>query len=500
MLLSLNNKVFLLVVAFLTVGNVYAGKLRLPKIFSNAMVLQRDRATAIWGWADSDEKIRIAFHGQEVNAIADKDGKWYITLHPMHFGGPFETRIQGKSELVVLKNILIGDVWVCSGQSNMEFPVSGWAKVKDYKSEIAQANYPKIRLFNVEKNINTHPQEDVKGGVWQECSPSTISPFSAVGYFFGRDLYNTLQIPIGLINSAWGGTEIESWISRPSLDTSEEFKTSVAKLLIPDTDSLRKKENGKLSPNGYPSLLYNAMINPLIQFKIKGTIWYQGESNVTRAYQYKEALPLLIKDWRRNWQENNFPFYYVQISSFNALYGNSNKGSTWAELRESQTKTLSLLPGIGMAVTTDIGDPLDIHPTNKQGVGRRLATLALIHTYGKRIIAGGPVFQNMKITGTRAFISFTQIGSGLLVKGDTLCGYEIAGADKVFYPAEANVEGNKVIVFSDRVAFPVSVRYGWADDASQINLFNKEGFPVAPFRTDQWPSITKDVKYTPIHF
>lgn len=655
----MNKKISCLLFFCLAGAASVSARITMPKIFSDNMVLQRDKPLEIWGWANKGETVKVSFRGQNVKAVTDDRGQWSVILKPVHYGGPFEMKISGKENMIDYKNILIGDVWVCSGQSNMEFPVSGWTNVKNYKAEIAGANYQQIRLFTVEKNINTMPSADVKGGEWQQCSSSTISPFSAVGYFFGRDLYDTLHIPIGLINSTWGGTDIESWISRKSLDTNSTYKSAVTNLPHLSLDSLREVQKkglldivqklqgglpdatvveqwkdpsyddsrwpqmqlpsvweerqlgknfdgevwfrkeinidtlqggdtatlslcmiddndetfvngvkigstegynmrriykigagvlhrgknsvvvkvddgggnggiygvpsdlfisvngisnslagawhfqvasvtaggGSFGPNSYPSLLYNAMINPIIRFDIKGAIWYQGENNAIRAYQYRQAMPLLIRDWRNHWKEGDFPFYFVQIATYNANNGNSNRGSAWAELRESQTKTLSLVPNTGMAVTTDIGDPNNIHPTDKQDVGKRLAALALKNAYHLNMVASGPMYKNMQVKGSHAILSFTGIGGGLYARDSILNGFEIAGADRKFYPAKAVIAGDKVDMYSDKVDKPASVRFAWADDASAANLYNKEGFPAVPFRTDDWPAITRDMKY-----
>ena len=655
----MNKKLnYLLFIALVYSANAF-GQIVMPKIFNDNMVLQRDQPLKIWGSASKGESVQVSFHGQTLKTTANSQGKWAVTFKAMPYGGPFQLKIKGKANSIEFKNILLGDIWICGGQSNMEFPISGWTNVKNFKEEIANSTHPNIRLFTVEKDIRTTPAAEIKGGKWEQCSPATISPFSAVGYFFGRDLYDKLHIPIGLINSNWGGTDIETWISRSSLDTSKEYRSSVSDLPQLSLDSLRgiqqsellntvkklqgglpKKEDiaqwrnqkyndkqwptmqlpgvwenqqlgknfdgqvwfrkevtideisskdtatlslcmiddndetyingtkigstegynimrsynikpgilhtgkntivihitdgggnggvygsskdlnlsfnntrislagpwtfqvaainlggGAFGPNSYPSLLYNAMINPLINFKIKGVIWYQGENNAIRGYQYRKAMPLLITDWRNHWKEGNFPFYFVQISTYNANNGNSNKGSAWAELRESQTKTLSKVPNVGMAVTTDIGDPNNIHPTNKQDVGKRLAALALKNTYHFNIIADGPMYKSMQVYENQITLSFSDIGHGLFIKGSTLNGFEIAGKDHHFYPAQATLKGENVIVYSDRVKNPVAVRYGWADDASAATLYNKEMFPAVPFRTDTWPAITKDIKY-----
>lgn len=659
--ISMNKSRSLLLLLFtITLAMHLSAQVRTAHIFGSNMVVQRDRPLKIWGWANKGELVQVSFNQQRVKAVTGKDGKWTVELKPMHYGGPFVMHITGDQNSISYKNVLIGDVWICSGQSNMEFPVDGWAKVKDYKTEIAHANHPNIRLLTVVKDIRTKPGQDIKETAWQSCSPATISPFSAVGYFFGRDLEQNLDIPIGLINSTWGGTDIETWISRASLDTSAAFKAATAGLPVINLDSLyatqkakvlngikalqgglpdkeavaqwkkasfadgnwptmvlpdivehsklggnfdgelwfRKEvdlselpkegvallslcmiddsdetfvngvkvggmngyniprsykfdvsllhigknvitikvydgggnggfvgrpadlylalnqskidlsgpwryqvakvslKSGSFGPNSYPSLLYNAMIHPLVGFGIKGVVWYQGENNAIRGYEYRKAMPLLIRDWRNHWKQGDFPFYYVQIASYNAGNGNSNKGSTWAELRESQTKTLTQVPHTGMVVTTDIGEPDNIHPVDKQDVGKRLAALALKNDYHRNIVASGPVFKGMKAGSEgRLLVWFTGTGTGLMLKGPSLQGFELAGADQKFYPATAIISGNKVSVYTDQVPRPVAVRYGWSDDASAANLFNKEGFPAVPFRSDNWKAITRDVKY-----
>ncbi|MBL0740060.1 sialate O-acetylesterase [Chryseolinea lacunae] len=642
---------FLSLLALTTSANV-----KLPRIFSDNMVLQRDHVITVWGWADGKEKITVQFNTQSKTVTAGKDGKWKIQLASEAAGGPYVLTVKGKNTLV-LNNVLVGDVWICSGQSNMEWTVRN---SNNSTTEIAQANFPQIRHFKVPNTVAVSPRDDVAGGDWKVCSPDNVSDFTAVGYFFARELYKELNIPIGLINTSWGGTHSETWTSRSAFESSDEFrsmitgmphlnldslanvKASAAKarivkmqgaidepvnvvqtwksptfddqawptMTLPavwegqslgDVDGLvwlRKtitlnanqagkdatlslamiddsdetfvngvpvgstknqysakrvynvpagvlqegknviairvedtgggggvfgdaqdlslafastklplagawtyrvegvQKNAGVGPNSYPTLLFNAMINPLLPMTIKGAIWYQGESNAGRAYQYRKAFPLMINDWRKHWGLGDFPFYFVQLASYNADNGNSKNGSNWAELREAQTLTLSL-PRTGMAVTTDIGDPHDIHPRNKQDVGKRLAAVALHDTYGKNVVYSGPVFQSLKVEGQKAILSFTQTGSGLLVKDryGYAKGFEVAGADGVFHYAKAFVEGDHVVVYQDDVKTPVAVRYGWADDASDDNLFNKEGFPAPPFRTDNVKGITEQAKF-----
>jgi sialate O-acetylesterase len=513
-----------------------------------------------------------------------------------------------------------------------------------------------IRHFGVAQEMSSLPKTDLKQGKWAVCNKENVRDFTAVGYFFAKKLYAELKIPIGIINTSWGGTNVETWTSREAFEKSDDFKSMIAEVPSIDIDSFSKfkvksitekiekiqgskintvnesafnsptfndvnwpemrvpelwesqlsddldgvvwmrktitlsaeeakkaailylakiddedityvngikvgatksyiekrvyeipagtlKEGdnviairvvdntggggiygdssdlklvvgskiipleGKwkykvivvktsLSPNSYPSLLYNAMVNPLIPYAFEGVLWYQGEANVGRAKQYKTAFPLMITDWRTKWNQGNFPFYFVQLSSYNEFNGNSKSGSKWAELREAQTETLKL-PNTGMAVTTDIGNPKDIHPTNKQDVGKRLAAIALNNVYGKKMIYGGPTFKSQEITGNQIILTFDIIGSGLSTSDQNgiLKGFEIAGADKVFYPAKAIINTNKVILSSENVQNPVAVHYGWADDVSDANLFNKENFPASPFRTDDWEMITANEKY-----
>jgi sialate O-acetylesterase len=633
-------------------------QLRLPKIFGDSMVLQRNAPLRVWGWAAPAEAITVQFHQQQRSVKADANGNWEAELAPEQVGGPYDLQVKGKTT-ITLHGILMGDVWVCSGQSNMEMPVKGWSQVVNADQEIAAANYPRIRLFTVEKNVQGKPMEDVKSGSWQTCTPQSIPPFSAVGYFFGRELHQQLNIPIGLINSTWGGTDIESWISRkgfesepyynwltaitpeistagmtamkdkqmqaylasmqlnnidtatikqwPSvdlddnqwrtmhvpelwesqlpgpkfdgviwyrkeinIDEADAGKPAVLHLaMIDDNDvtyvngvqvgavqgynvkrvynipgsilkkgknviAVRVQDTGGgggiygetedcvltidekkialagswkfriesmqtstgIGPNDYPSVLYNGMISPLVKLPIKGAIWYQGENNAGRAWEYRKAMPLLINDWRMRWKQPAMPFYFVQLTSFNNANGNSNKGSSWAELREAQAMACTL-PNTGMAVTIDVGEPGDIHPHNKQDVGKRLALLALQKTYGKQLVASGPVYKNRQVKGSSVTIQFTNTGKGLTASGNELNGFEVAGADQHFYAAKAIIAGGTVVVAAPEVATPIAVRYAWADDDSKANLFNKDGFPAAPFRTDNWKLITEGKKYTP---
>jgi sialate O-acetylesterase len=642
---------------------IFAGfaNVSLPKFFSDNMVLQRDQLIPVWGWAKAGEKITVQFDRQTKTVRTGKDGKWMLRLDPETAGGPFQMIITGKNA-VTINNILVGEVWVCSGQSNMEMPIEGWGKIRNYQQEIANADYPQIRHIKIPNAISATLKADVDKGVWQPCSPQTAGDFTAVGYFFARELYNKLHVPIGLINSSWGGTMIETWISKSAFEKDEYFKKMIDSMSLLDLDAIARQkkdavikniqalqgsfedhpntqqwknadyddskwphmklpglweqqkmgledldglvwfrktividdvdagksatidlnkiddsddsyvngvriggmqnkyseirqytipagilksgkntiairvedtgggggvygEEGEMKltignksiplsgdwsfkvesvlataagggPNSNPTLLFNAMINPLIPYGIRGAIWYQGEANAGRAYEYRRSFPLMITDWRNQWHEGDFPFYFVQLASFNASDGNSSRGSTWAELREAQTMTLSL-PNTGMVVTTDIGEAADIHPKNKQDVGKRLADIALNNLYAQTMEYSGPVYRSMKTDGNRIILSFSHLGDGLSVKDKYgyLKGFEIAGSDQHFYYAKAYIDQDKIIVQRDEVSSPVAVRYAWADDALEANLFNKNGFPASSFRTDAWQGVTAGAKY-----
>lgn len=635
-------------------------EVRLPNVFGSHMVLQRKKPVPVWGWAEPGEKVTVLFNGQTKTTKATPAGKWMVRLEPMEAGGPFQLVVTGKKNTVSFTDVLLGEVWICSGQSNMEWQLQGAANGKE---EVKAANYPQIRQLLVGKAMSLTPKDNIEG-TWAVCSPETAAQFTAVGYFFARQLQKELNVPIGLINTSWGGTHSETWTSRealmqndqlrpvantlPSSDeevirsgqertrtllqnqqgglptaaeertwadpnlTTTQWKTMNVptdwewgglptldgtvwfrrEITLPDDASLRKMTlrfgfiddrdstfvNGqfvgatrsnqprayalpdgllkpghnviavrvvdewgsggllgtpdqlqlsgegitiplagqwqyrvanvfpssfKPGPNSYATQLFNAMLNPLIPYAIEGVIWYQGESNAGRAYQYRKTFPLMIQDWRQHWG-SDFPFLFVQLANFNASNGNSRRGSSWAELREAQTMTLQL-PNTGMAVTSDIGESADIHPKNKQDVGKRLAAEAMRVAYAstktgdvwQRDASQGPMFDKLSIDGKRALVSFRHVGSGLMVrdKYGYLKGFEVAGADQKFYYAKAEIQGNSVIISADSVAVPVAVRYGWADDNGDVNLYNKESFPAVPFRTDTWKGITEAVKF-----
>ena len=486
---------------------------KLPAIIGSNMVLQADMKAPIWGWADAGEKVTVTLGDQKVEATADKDGKWQVRLAAMKAGtGPLEMTVAGKNALK-LTNILVGEVWICSGQSNMEMSVRS---SKDAEQEIAAAKYPKIRLFTVTKATADTPQADCKGQ-WVECAPETVPPFSAVGYFFGRMLHQDLGAPVGLIGSSWGGTPAESWTSRDTLEADADLKAIIARYQQQIDNYSKAKEDwekvkdkrladwkaaadkakaeGKQAPRkpappndpakspNCPASLYNGMIAPLIPLAVRGAIWYQGESNAGRPVEYRKLFPTMITDWRKHWGEGDFPFLFVQLANFMARKDEPAE-SGWAALREAQTMTLSL-PKTGMAVIIDIGDADNIHPKNKQDVGKRLALAAEAGTYGKTVVYSGPMYESMKVEGDKVRLKFKHLGGGLVVKGDKLTGFAIAGEDKKFVWADAKIEGDTVVVSAKDVAKPLVVRYAWADNP-ECNLYNKADLPAVPFRTDDW--------------
>ncbi|MGF1638358.1 MAG: sialate O-acetylesterase [Cyclobacteriaceae bacterium] len=652
---SLKQLFFICFIFFIAIYNPLFADVKLPYVLSSNMVLQRNQPINVWGWAAPREKVQVDFNGQKASATANKDGQWKITLKPMNHGGPYNMRIKGKNT-IELKDILIGDVWVASGQSNMEWRL---ANTNNADEAIAQANYDKIRLFTVDKKASVKPLDNTSPASWEKCTPDNIKDFSAVAYYFGKSLHTELDVPIGLLHTSWGGTNVETWMTaeklaeieglksvvdelkknatgnirenhkqkmmnmlgelpekdaglvngiahwaKPGFDYSswktmqipglweereledldgvvwfmtefelsdEESKSKLTLSLGPIDDSDITWVNGQkvgetnneysalreytvapehlksgrntlvvrvedfggggglygtneqlyiksttkyislvgnwkykvakvilqneLKPNELPALLFNAMIHPILPYSIKGAIWYQGESNAGRAYQYRKSFPMMIEDWRKHWGIGDFPFYFVQLANFKKPT-ESPGDSDWAELREAQTMTLSL-PNTDMAVTIDIGEADDIHPRNKLDVGERLAKAALHKTYGKDLVHSGPMYKSMKIEGNSLRIAFDHVGSGLEIKDryGYLKGFAVAGVDRKFHWAKAKIEGDEVVVYSENVLEPVAVRYGWADNPDDVNLYNKEGLPASPFRSDNWPGITEKTSY-----
>ncbi|HEV8484153.1 MAG TPA: sialate O-acetylesterase [Blastocatellia bacterium] len=472
---------------------------KLPAIIADGMVLQQGMSVPVWGWADEGETVTVEFQNQKVAGVA-RQGKWMVRLKPLKAGGPFTLTVTGKDK-IELKNVLVGEVWICGGQSNMQWPLR---QTDNADTEIANAKYPMIRLFTAPRLEVDAPVNDVKAG-WKECSPETVATFSAVGYYFGRDLHKARNVPVGLINNAVGGSPAESWVSAAVLNADAEYKGFKAdyargmeqyeKALAKNREESEKaRAEGKPVPRPpgkpwMPSGLYNGMLAPLAPYAIKGAIWYQGESNAGRAYQYRRLFPTMIRDWRVIWGQGDFPFLFVQLAAFGP---NSPKmgESDWAELREAQLMTLSASPKTGMAVAIDVGTIDDIHPRNKQPVGSRLALAARAVAYAEKLVHSGPVYQSVRIEGDKAILSFKHLGTGLEARGGELKGFIIAGEDKVWREAKAEIRGDRVIVTGAGVSKPSAVRYGWMKYPT-CNLFNKEGLPATPFRTDDWPGVTQ---------
>ena len=517
---GLSEKIVLILSSILLLVSAGAAvaDIKLPAIIGDNMVLQQGGKVPIWGWADPGEEVTagVSWNSTKLAVKADKDGKWTFKINPPKAGGPYEMMIAGKNTITI-KNILVGEVWVCSGQSNMQMSVQSSANAEQ---EIAEAGYPKIRLFSVKLTVAEKPQSDCEGS-WTECSPATVPGFSAVAYFFGRELHKQLNVPVGLIHTSWGGTPAESWTRREVLEANADFvpivkryddavakypqameeykqklvewKQAAEKALSDGNKPPRRPGEpfGPGNPNS-PAGLYNAMIAPLIPYSIQGAIWYQGESNAGRAYQYRTLFPAMIKNWRDDWGQGNFSFLFVQLANFMKVKPEPDE-SSWAELREAQSMTLAL-PNTGMAVIIDIGDADNIHPTNKQDVGKRLALWPLAGIYGKKLVYSGPLYKSMKVDRNSIILSFDHVGGGLVAKGDgQLKGFSIAGSDHKFVWADAKIDGNTVVVSSDKVSEPAAVRYAWADNPV-CNLYNQEGLPASPFRTDEWPGVTVDAR------
>jgi len=465
---------------------------------------------------------------EQVSGIAGGDGQWSLKLGPLIAGGPFTVTIAGKN-ILTLHDVLVGEVWVCSGQSNMMMwvapgePEPGWNPgswnspgVANYQDEVARADYPMLHLFTVEKALARNPQRDVKG-YWAAARPQTVQDFSAVGYFSGRELLKNLSVPIGMISSS-GGSLAEAWMSRGALESDPEFKSILdgeKQLLVPYPEIVQgfeqqyaqwKQASESAEAAGgpipetpeipadprrnqdRPAGLFNAMIAPLTMYAIKGVLWYQGESNTDRPLQYRDLFPALIRDWRRAWGEGDFPFLFVQLANWGASLMQRRGGNGWPELREAQFMTSLSVPNTGMVVTIDIGDPAQIHYKNKQEVGHRLALAAQAIAYARDVEYSGPTYESMAVEGDKIRLRFTHASSGLMAKNSTaptLVGFEIAGQERKFVPAGAKIERGTVVVRTDLVRHPVAVRYGWGMNP-RCNLFNRAGLPASPFRTADW--------------
>jgi len=446
-------------------------EVKLPAIFGDHMVLQQKSETPVWGSTDKGKTVNVvtSWNRKSYTTKADAEGNWKVRVTTPVAGGPYEITISDGKTLK-LKDVLIGEVWVCSGQSNMEMPVKGFRNqpVIGSNESVAASSNPSIRLFTVDRKTSLTPQDDFIGK-WMECLPENVSGFSATGWFFGQTLQKTLGIPVGLICSAWGGTRIEPWMSEAGIKKFD-FVT------LPD-----KNQTGNLSPQT-PTVLFNAMIHPMVGYAIRGGIWYQGESNRNEPEQYVKLMPGLIENWRSEWGIGDFPFYYAQIAPFN--YGNSGLNSAF--LREAQLKASTAIPNIGMACLMDIGEKDCIHPANKKITGERLAWQALVNTYGfGGFEYSGPVLKEMIVEGSLVKLTFDHARNGLTSYGKELVNFKVAGENKQFSPAKAVITSTGITLVSANVAKPVAVRYAF-DDFVTGDLFNTEGLPASSFRTDNW--------------
>ena len=489
----------------------------LPNMLGSHMVLQRNRPIHLWGWANPGEQVTATLRASTGTTKADNLGRWSLYLPPEKAGGPYQLTISGSNK-IVLDDVLIGDVWFASGQSNMEFPLLGFpgnAIMNNSAEEIRSSNQPNLRLLHIRTRASSYPLDDVNTGAnqsptmqssqnnsWILCTPETAATFSAVAYFFGREIAAREHVPVGLIDSTWGGTPAEAWVSLDSLSADASLMPVFAQwaeksrdeVNVPRMLAAEKREDEAAQAAGQPrpkhdwhpnldswdpSWLYNGMVAPAVNYPIKGVIWYQGESNsdVRRAASYERVFPTLIEDWRKQWREGNFPFLFVQISSFR-----STAGEDWPVIREAQRRALQLAD-TGMAVTIDIGNPDNVHPADKQDVGARLALAARAIAYGEQIEDSGPLYRQTSVEGNSIHVWFDH-AEGLAAKGGPLTGFEVAGRDHNFVKAEAGIEGDSVVVSSPEVKDPQYVRYGW-QNAPVLNLFNGAGLPASPFTSEK---------------
>ncbi|WP_017258857.1 sialate O-acetylesterase [Pedobacter arcticus] len=482
-------------------------QLKLPTYFSNDMILQREQVVKIWGWNAPSQEVAIKFNNKEYKTTASVDSVWRINLPLMKAGGPYDINIRSNGKEVSFVNVYFGDVWFCSGQSNMNFKVK---LVQNHDKEIQDAEYPQIRQLDVSRVTALSPQLNLKSAKWSIANSNTIDDFSAVAWFFAKELYKKEGIPIGIIHSSWGGSPIETFMS---VDALKDFPSAQKKIAVISPDYINgiKARNkaliaaappGTKNPEGfinvdnhYPTFVYNAMIAPFFSNPIKGVIWYQGENNIglNSCYTYEEMLTNMITSWRTSWQNSNLPFLVVQLANYGKVT-EKPESAGWAVVQEAQSNVSKKLDYVGLAVTNDIGDPNDIHPTNKQDVGKRLAYQARKIAYRqKNLVVQGPIVSKIRKLKDRFKLSYENVGSGLMAKdsANQLKGFAIAGQDNVFHRANASIKGNKVIVWSEDVLQPINLRYTFESSPAAINFYNKEGFPAVPFRTDKLKDASK---------
>jgi sialate O-acetylesterase len=495
---------------FLFFAATVSAEVKPSALFSDHMVLQQGMPVPVWGTAAPGEAVTVAFNGQTRTATAAPDGKWMVRLDKLQPGGPFEMEISGTNS-ITLHDVLVGEVWLATGQSNMVFTVSKkaqfFAGMLDEDREIAAANYQQIRMFTQRPVKAYTPQTDAIGA-WQVCSPDTVPGFSAIGYLFARDLQQRLQVPVGILTVAFGGSTAEAWLPREALaadpqlkpmldrfDALEAFYKSHPRAMTTDAPPAPQTINARpqtpslmrdpAEDNHQPTVLFNGMLQPAIPYGVRGAIWYQGESIVGGRHGvelYPHVMETLVNTWRSLWGEGDFPFYAVQLAGLKNISNNPM-------VREQQTKILSL-PNTGLAITIDVGDPDNVHPKDKEPVGERLALIALAKTYHEKVEDSGPVYKSIKIETSAIRIRFAH-ANGLMSKGGPLHGFTIAGADQHFVPANAAIEGDTVVVRSAQVPAPVAVRYAWENYPVEANLYNAAGLPAAPFRSDDWDALTE---------
>lgn len=480
-------------------------EVKVPVVFSDHMVLQQGIPVPVWGTATPGEDVSVSIAGQTQSVKAGANGKWMVKLKPLTISAkPLTLNISGGNK-ISLTDVLVGEVWLASGQSNMEMPVGNedapgttrrYPGVENYEQELKQANHPLLRVCKVERQFTPRPLSEVPGAGWRACSPESIHGFSAVAYFYGRYLAEHLKVPVGMIASSCSSSQVEQWTSIEALAKFPQF-TEVADF-YQKTDFTKLPDYEKIAPAGKPSCLYNGGLAPLIPYAIRGAIWYQGESNADRSIEYRELFPNMISDWRKRWGQGDFPFYYVQLAGYGAIPQGPG-ADKWAEMRESQTLALAV-PNTGMAVTLDIGMADFIHPLNKQEVGRRLGLLAMAKTYRAKIEDSGPVYQKMNIQGNKLILHFDHVAGGLVSHNTATPGklryFAIAGKDRVWKWADALITGSTVVLTCDSVMEPVAARYGWANNI-ECDLFNNAGLPARPFRTDDWELTTAGKHYEP---
>ena len=472
-----NKQVYFLVLLSLAITNACIAKIKLPAIVSSNMVLQRNTTITIWGWADAKEKIAInaSWSKQPINITADTEGNWKVQIETTDSKAPQTIRLKSIASNIFLENILFGEVWLCSGQSNMTMPVKGYfgQPIIGAQQAITSVGNERLRFFTVKQQASTELQKDIeKFTSWQSASSESVKEFSAIAYFFGKQLQEMLDVPVGMIHTSWGGSLIEAWMSNESLSPIQTIDLSKVDLA---------------RGNRFQTVLFNAMINPLIPYTIKGALWYQGEGNASRPGEYKQLFPAMVKDWRQRWGLGNFPFYFVQIAPYK--YDSANRLDARvnaALMREAQLQCVGLIPNSGIAVTMDIGNAIQIHPPKKIEVADRLLYNALNQTYGvKAVEFSGPVYDSMQVKDGGIYMTFRSADNGLYTPGG-LKEFVIAGEDHVFYPADASIiGGRKIFVKTDKVKAPVAVRYAWRS-WNVGTLFDTYMLPASSFRTDQW--------------